>query len=235
MKETLHVVRHAMLVLLLLVAVATPAQTAAEGSVEVTLETTAGTIRLLLYDATPLHRDNFVKLVSMHVYDSVLFHRVIEGFMIQGGDPTSRYAAPGQLLGNGDFDYTVPAEMRLPQIYHRRGSLAMARESDDVNPDRASSACQFYIVWGKTFSDDELDRVQERLDTLYGEPVTLTDEMRAVYKTVGGTPHLDGGYTVFGEVTQGIEVVEAIQRRPTDANDRPLDDVRIVRAVVSKK
>lgn len=227
--------RTTLLTLLLFVAVAVPAQTAAEGSTEVTLETTAGTIRLRLYDATPMHRDNFVKLVSMHVYDSLLFHRVIEDFMIQGGDPTSRYAAPGALLGGGDFDYTVPAEARLPHIFHRRGTLAMAREGDDVNPERASSACQFYIVWGRTFSDADLDAVQERLDTLYGEPVRLTDEMRATYKTIGGTPHLDGGYTVFGEVTEGLDVVETIQRESTDENDRPLADVRIIRATVTKK
>ena len=194
------------------------------------METTVGTIELKLYDETPLHRDNFIQLVKENAFDSLLFHRVIQDFMIQGGDPDSKHAAPGVLLGEGDRPYTLPAEFRLEQgIYHRRGVIASAREGDDVNPERRSSAMQFYIVWGKVFDDEGLDKVQERLDQRTGGSVRLTPEMREVYKTVGGTPHLDGQYTVWGEVVDGLDVVDAIQRVPTDANDRPLEDVRILR------
>ena len=197
----------------------------------VVMETTSGTIVLKLYDETPLHRDNFRSLVAEGAYDSLLFHRVIQNFMIQGGDPESKNAKTGQLLGEGDRDYTVPAEFRLEEgIFHRRGVLAGAREGDDVNPEQRSSAMQFYIVWGKIFDDAGLDKVQERLDNRTGGRVKLTPEMREVYKTVGGTPHLDGQYTVFGEVVSGLDVVDAIQRVPTDENDRPLHDVRILRA-----
>ncbi len=196
----------------------------------VVMETTVGTIELKLYDETPLHRDNFIQLVKENAFDSLLFHRVIQDFMIQGGDPDSKHAAPGVLLGEGDRPYTLPAEFRLEQgIYHRRGVIASAREGDDVNPERRSSAMQFYIVWGKVFDDEGLDKVQERLDQRTGGSVRLTPEMREVYKTVGGTPHLDGQYTVWGEVVDGLDVVDAIQRVPTDANDRPLEDVRILR------
>ena len=197
----------------------------------VVMETTEGTIVLKLYDQTPLHRDNFRSLVAEGAFDSLLFHRVIQDFMIQGGDPDSKYAEPGVLLGEGDRDYTVPAEFRLEDgIFHRRGVLAGAREGDDVNPEQRSSAMQFYIVWGKIFDDAGLDKVQERLDNRTGGRVKLTPEMREVYKTVGGTPHLDGQYTVFGEVVSGLDVVDAIQHVPTDENDRPLTDVRIIKA-----
>ena len=199
--------------------------------VRVVLETTMGNIELKLYDATPLHRDNFLSLVREGAFDSLLFHRVIRDFMIQGGDPYSKYAAPGVLLGEGDKPYTVPAEFRLEEgIFHRRGVLAAAREGDDVNPEQRSSAMQFYIVWGKVFDDEGLARVQERLDARTGGRVKITPEMAEVYKTVGGTPHLDGQYTVFGEVTSGLDVVDAIQQVSTDPNDRPLTDVRILRA-----
>ena len=197
----------------------------------VVMETTEGTIVLKLYDQTPLHRDNFRSLVAEGAFDSLLFHRVIQDFMIQGGDPDSKYAEPGVLLGEGDRDYTVPAEFRLEDgIFHRRGVLAGAREGDNVNPEQRSSAMQFYIVWGKIFDDAGLDKVQERLDNRTGGRVKLTPEMREVYKTVGGTPHLDGQYTVFGEVVSGLDVVDAIQRVPTDEHDRPLTDVRIIKA-----
>ena len=197
----------------------------------VVMETTAGTIVLKLYNETPLHRDNFRALVEEGAYDSLLFHRVIENFMIQGGDPESKHATRGQLLGEGDRNYTVPAEFRLDKgIFHRRGVLAAAREGDDVNPEQRSSAMQFYIVWGKIFDDEGLDKVQQRLDDRTGGRVKLTPEMREVYKTVGGTPHLDGQYTVFGEVVEGLDVVEAIQQVSTDESDRPLHDVRIIRA-----
>lgn len=197
----------------------------------VVLETTMGTIELKLYDATPLHRDNFRNLVREGAYDSLLFHRVIKDFMIQGGDPDSKNAAPGMLLGEGDKPYTVPAEFRLDEgIFHRRGVLAAAREGDDVNPEQRSSAMQFYIVWGRVFDEAGLDQIQERLDRRTGGRVKLTPEMREVYKTTGGTPHLDGQYTVFGEVVSGLDVVDTIQQVATDDNDRPLEDVRIIRA-----
>ena len=197
----------------------------------VVLETTMGSIELKLYDATPLHRDNFKNLVREGDYDSLLFHRVIKDFMIQGGDPDSKNAAPGLLLGEGDKPYTVPAEFRLDEgIFHRRGVLAAAREGDDVNPEQRSSAMQFYIVWGRVFDEAGLDQMQERLDRRTGGSVKLTPEIREVYKTIGGTPHLDGQYTVFGEVVSGLDVVDAIQQVATDENDRPLEDVRIIRA-----
>ena len=202
---------------------------------EVMLETTAGNIRLKLYDSTPLHRDNFLKLVNLHVYDSLLFHRVIKDFMIQCGDPKSKDAAPGVFLGEGDLDWTVEQELRLPQLFHRRGVLAAAREPDEANPYRESSACHFYLAWGKKFTDEELDKMQQRLDTLYGYRVKLTPEMRTAYKNVGGIPHLDGGYTVFGEIVEGLDILEKIQQTPTDKNDRPIDDQRILKAYVMKK
>lgn len=202
-------------------------------NVHVVLETTMGNIELKLYDLTPLHRDNFRTLVKEHAFDSLLFHRVIRDFMIQGGDPDSKYAEPGKVLGDGDRDYTVPAEFRLEDgIFHRRGVLAAAREGDDVNPEQRSSAMQFYIVWGRVFDEEGLDRIQLRLDARTDGRVKLTPEMREVYKTVGGTPHLDGQYTVFGEVVSGLDVVDAIQQVATDTNDRPLTDVRILRAYV---
>ena len=196
-------------------------------------ETTKGTIELKLYNATPLHRDNFLSLVKEGAYDSLLFHRVIKDFMIQGGDPDSKNAAPGALLGEGDRPYTIPAEFRLEEgIFHRCGALAAARESDDVNPEQRSSAMQFYIVWGSVCTDERLDYIQERLDQITGGKVKFTSQMREVYKTVGGTPHLDGQYTVFGEVISGLDVVDLIQQVDTDENDRPLQDVRILRAYV---
>jgi len=199
---------------------------------EVLLETTAGNIRIALFDETPQHRDNFLRLVQEHVYDSLLFHRVIKDFMIQTGDLHSKHAQPGQRLGSGDYNYTVEAEFRLPTLFHRRGMVAMAREGDRVNPERRSSACQFYIVWGRVYNDARLAKVQERLDTT--AHVTLTPAMQEVYKTVGGIPHLDGQYTVFGEVTEGLDVVDRIQQSATDSYDRPLEDIRILRATVTK-
>ena len=181
---------------------------------EVLFETTAGNIRIALYDETPQTRDNFLKITKMGVYDSLLIHRVIKDFMIQSGDTNSKHAKPGQLLGTGDFDYTTEAEFRLPQIFHRRGTIAMARESDKVNPERA--------------------KVQERLDSATQGQVKLTPEMIEAYKTVGGTPHLDGQYTVFGEVIEGMDIIEKIQGVKTDKNDRPLEDIRILKAIVTK-
>ena len=201
---------------------------------EVLFETTEGNIRIALYDETPQTRDNFLKITKMGVYDSLLIHRVIKDFMIQSGDTNSKHAKPGQLLGTGDFDYTTEAEFRLPQIFHRRGVIAMARESDKVNPERRSSACQFYIVWGKVFNDLQIAKIQEKLDSATQGQVKLAPEMIEVYKTIGGTPHLDGQYTVFGEVVEGMDVVEKIQGVETDKNDRPLEDIRILKATVIK-
>ena len=220
-----------LLSLLLAFAVGTNAQDAPKRQ-QVLLETTAGNIRVELYDETPLHRDNFLKLVRLHVYDSLLFHRVIKDFMIQCGDPKSKDAKSGVFLGEGDLDWTVEQELRLPQLFHRRGVLAAAREPDSDNPDRESSACHFYLAWGKTFTDEQLDKMQQRLDTLYGYRVKLTPEMREAYKTVGGIPHLDGGYTVFGNIVEGLDVVDKILQMATDENDRPLEDVRILKATV---
>lgn len=208
--------------------------TAQTSTTEVLLETTEGNIRIALYDETPKHRDNFLKLTKMHVYDSLLFHRVIKDFMIQSGDPNSKNAKPGQQLGTGDFDYTQEPEFRLPQIFHRRGCVAMAREPDIVNPEMRSSACQFYIVWGKRFSSADIEKAQERLDTMTHGRIKLTPEMIKAYKSVGGTPHLDGQYTVFGEVTEGLNIVERIQKAETDDFDRPFEDLRILRATVTK-
>ena len=194
------------------------------------VETTMGTVEFKLYNETPLHRDNFIRLAEEHYFDSLLFHRVIDNFVIQGGDPNSKYAAPGQELGDGEPDWRVPAEFRLDKgIFHHKGVVNAAREGDDTNPDRESCASQFCFMMGSPMTDEQLDRAQARLDRQTGGTVKLTPEMREVYKRVGGSPHLDGQYTVFGEVVSGMEVLEAIQKVATDANDRPLEDVRILR------
>ena len=201
---------------------------------EVVLETSMGNVRIVLHNETPLHRDNFLKLVRDGYYDGNLFHRVISSFMIQTGDSTSRHAQPGAPAGDYSPDYTLPAEIRYPALYHHRGAVAAARESDDVNPEHRSSASQFYIVYGRRFNEDMLDQVQARLDKATKGKVTIPPALREAYYKKGGTPHLDGQYTVFGEVVEGMDVVQAIQNVETDAHDRPLQDVRILRAVVVK-
>ena len=202
---------------------------------EVLIETTMGNIRVQLYNETPLHRDNFLKLVrEHHFYDSLLFHRVIPDFMIQAGDPYSKHAQKGELLGDHSLDYNLPAEIRLPQLFHKRGALAAAREPDEVNPQRESSSSQFYIVYGTKQGEKGLQRAKENLKALFGDSIQMSREMEEQYSTVGGTPHLDGAYTVFGEVTEGMDVVDRIQRVPRDENDRPLDDVRIIKAIITK-
>jgi len=201
---------------------------------QVVLHTTMGDIRIALSDQTPLHRDNFIHLAETHFYDSLLFHRVIKHFMIQGGDPDSRHAEPGAVVGEGDTNYTLPAEFCTPQLYHRRGMVAAAREGDDVNPERRSSGSQFYIVWGKTFSSNDLDEIDQKVQEATHGHTVMTPEMRQTYRKIGGSPHLDGQYTVFGEVVEGLDVVERIQQVFTDDFDRPVDDVRIFRAVVLK-
>ena len=233
MRRTLQSLQ-SLITLLPLITLITLPVSAQTKSTEVLFETTAGNIRIALYDETPQTRDNFLKITKMGIYDSLLIHRVIKDFMIQSGDTNSKHAKPGQLLGTGDFDYTTEAEFRLPQIFHRRGVVAMARESDKVNPERRSSACQFYIVWGKILKDQQLVKIQEKLDSATQGTVKLTPEMIEVYKTVGGTPHLDGQYTVFGEIVEGMDVVEKIQQVQTDKNDRPLEDIRILKATVTK-
>ena len=197
--------------------------------------TPAGVVDMKLYDETPAHRDNFVRLVKNHQYDSLLFHRVIKDFMIQGGDPASKNAVPGELLGEGDLGYTVEAEFMPDLHYHRRGALAAAREGDDVNPSKASSACQFYIVWGKVYTKEQLESYMEWYKQRTGKELNVTPEQFEAYTTVGGTPHLDGGYTVFGEVVKGLEVIETIQNVKCDGNDRPLRDVRIIKMELINK
>ncbi|HOU98701.1 MAG TPA: peptidylprolyl isomerase [Bacteroidales bacterium] len=242
----------------------------------VVIKTQYGLIKIKLYDETPKHRDNFIKLVKEHYYDSLLFHRVINSFMIQGGDPDSKHAQPGQMLGNGGPNYTIPAEF-VPTIYHKRGALAAARESDQVNPTKASSGSQFYIVQGKVFTNDELNYLEQKingtkknqllgqmmntpeyswlktkLDSMIksGNPNAVQDfinetsaiaekelnkagrfhftpEQRKLYTTIGGAPHLDGSYTVFGEVIEGMNVVDSIASVSRDKNDRPINDIRM--------
>ena len=220
----------ASMVVFMAFSVSVSAQNGDDGRTQIMIETTMGNIKVVLYDETPLHSNNFKSLVNRGFYDGVLFHRVINKFMIQAGDSTSRSASPGELLGDATEPYTIPAEIRYPEILHKRGALCMAREGDNVNPQRASSAYQFYIVYGTRFDDKMLDRVQARLDATTGGSVVLSPEVRDVYKRIGGTPHLDGQYTVFGEVVEGIDIVRNIQWVDTDANDRPLTDVRIIKA-----
>ena len=196
---------------------------------DVLLQTSFGDIIVRLSDSTPLHRDNFLSLVKRGFYDSVLFHRVIQNFMIQGGDPDSKHAKPGEPLGEGGPSYRIPAEFRQT-LFHKKGVIAAAR---DNNPEKASSGCQFYIVQGKTFTDGAL----ETLETKRLLRKIPTDQ-REAYKTIGGTPHLDQNYTVFGEVVKGLDVVDKIAATPTskgEDRDRPLSDVKIIKAKLIKR
>lgn len=245
-------------------------------TIQVELKTTLGDIVVKLYNETPQHRDNFVKLVKEGYYNGVLFHRVIKDFMVQTGDGNSKTATKDQMLGNGDPGYTIPAEFVYPQYFHKKGALAAARTGDQVNPERRSSGSQFYIVTGKTYGEAELNMMEENLgfkkkqaifnqlamqhrdeimemqrngdqaglsklqqeliplvEAEYAKaPAKLTAEQRQAYSTIGGTPHLDGEYTVFGEVVSGLEVVDKIQNVQTGVNDRPVDDVKIISAKV---
>ena len=241
------------------------------------IETTLGTIRVKLYNETPQHRDNFIKLAKNDTYNGTLFHRVIKDFMVQAGDPDSKNAPKGKSLGSGDVGYTIPAEFVYPQHFHKKGALSAARQGDDTNPLKASSGCQFYIVTGKVYSDSTLlsmeqQKNQNKVTTifnalaqkqmkeiykmrkandeegLYALQDTLlaqaeeaaakqpdshfTPEQVKAYTTVGGTPHLDGEYTVFGEVVEGIEIVDKIQQVKTDRGDRPEEDVKILKVEV---
>jgi cyclophilin family peptidyl-prolyl cis-trans isomerase len=190
----------------------------AQKATRIKLTTDSGVMIIKLYDSTPLHRDNFVKLVKEGFYDSLLFHRVIQGFMIQGGDPKSKNAPAGIMLGDGGGDMDrIPAEFRRSLI-HKKGVLAAAR---DGNPQKASSACQFYIVEGKTMSDADLNMIEN------SKGIKYTPAQRLVYSTTGGTPFLDMEYTVFGEVESGLEVINKISSVPKDGTDRPLGDIRM--------
>ena len=247
-----------------------------EKRTQVKIETTMGNIVVELYNETPKHRDNFIKLAKEGVYDSTLFHRVIRQFMIQAGDPESKTANDTAQLGGGDVGYTVPAEF-VPKFFHKKGALAAARMGDDVNPERASSGCQFYIVTGRKFRESQLldmagQKNNARMDTLFNqlarkhmkeiyklrkagdenallelqdkleaeayalykeeEPFMFTPEQINAYSTIGGAPHLDGAYTVFGQVLEGMETVEKIEGTKTGKADRPVENVRILKATV---
>ena len=242
----------------------------------VKLETTMGNITVALYIETPKHRDNFIKLVKEGVYDSTLFHRVIKQFMIQAGDPDSKNASDTAMLGSGDVGYTIPAEFN-PKFFHKKGVLAAARQGDDVNPEKASSGCQFYIVTGRKFTEPQLLGMENKIneqreealfdslarqhmkeiykmrkagdnagllelqDTLEAQARELADkeekfrftpEQIKAYSTIGGAPHLDGSYTVFGEVTEGMEVVDNIEIAKTNRADRPIENIRILKASI---
>jgi peptidyl-prolyl cis-trans isomerase B (cyclophilin B) len=200
---------------------------------DVLMKTTMGDMVIRLSDSTPLHRDNFLKLAKLHFYDSLLFHRVINNFMIQGGDPNSKNAEPGKPLGMGGLNYTVPAEFR-PSLFHKKGVIAAARTGDNVNPQKASSSCQFYIAQGKIFTDAGLDSVETF--RLGGKKIPGT--WREVYKTLGGIPHLDQNYTVYGEVINGMEVIDNIASVETSKGadkDRPVKDVRILETKLIKR
>ena len=239
----------------------------------VKIETMLGDIVVRLYDETPIHRDNFVKLAKEGYYDGTLFHRVIKNFMIQGGDPDSKGAPAGKMLGVGGPDYTLQAEIQ-DGLFHKRGALAAARQGDEVNPERRSSGSQFYIVWGQVYNENQLRQfskqlriqkvqdvfhalasdhraeimqmrreknragLQELQDKLVAEAESqvgsdgLTENQMKLYSTIGGTPHLDGQYTVFGEVEEGLDVVELIQGSATGRADRPLDDIEMRMVVI---
>ena len=240
-----------------------------DGSTKIVIITEYGDIELELYDKTPQHRDNFVKLVKEGYYDGILFHRVIKDFMIQGGDPDTKNAEPGAMLGRGGPNYKVPAEF-VPEYIHKRGALAAARQGDNINPEKASSGSQFYIVHGRVFNDEQLNQVEVQMgqgearqmfskyvkeeedamqkagetvdpevaqekaaerasEYLKNNPYRMKSEHRELYKTIGGTPHLDSEYTVFGQVIKGMEVVDKIAELETDGNDRPKNDVKIKR------
>jgi cyclophilin family peptidyl-prolyl cis-trans isomerase len=210
--------------LLLLVCLSLASLSFAKKPTRIAIQTEYGKIVLELYDNTPLNRDNMIKLAKQHYYDSTLFHRVIPNFVIQGGDPDSKHAKPGQMLGDGDLGYRVPAEINDTD-FHKRGALGVAR---DNTPDKSGSACQFYIVTGKKCTDADLDAMEKRIGRKF------SPAQREVYKTQGGVPHLDGNYTVFGEVVEGMDVVDKISNVKRDAHDRPVEDVHMISVRVIK-
>lgn len=194
----------------------------------VKIETDSGTIVVRLSDKTPLTTANFLKLVKQHFYDGLLFHRVIPGFMIQGGDPDSKNAPAGKVLGEGGLGYTVPAEFDTT-LFHQKGAIAMARENDDVNPKKASSSTQFYLVEGRTFTDIEMNQIEDKFK------IKIPESHREIYRTVGGAPFLDMNYTVFGQTVKGLDVIDKIAHVQRDKNDRPLHDIHMKISVMKKK
>lgn len=194
---------------------------------QVLLKTTFGDIVIALYEVTPAHKANFEKLVNEKFYDGVLFHRIIKGFMIQCGDPDSKTAKPGQRLGSGDVGYTIPAEF-VSTRFHKRGAVAAARMGDNVNPQKASSGCQFYIVDGTVYDNDRMNMIAQRTGK------TFSPEQMEAYTTIGGAPFLDGDYTVFGEVVKGMEIVDKIAEQQKDGADRPVEDIKILSATIIK-
>jgi len=194
----------------------------------VVIETTKGTIKIKLYEETGMHKDNFMKLVSDGYYDGILFYRVIKGFMIQAGDPDSKNAKPGQALGSSGPGYTIPAEI-YANLYHKKGAVAAARQGDNINPNRESSGSQFYIVHGKKYTPDQLKSMENS-----NKHIRFTEEQIRDYTTLGGTPHLDYTYTVFGEVIEGLNIVDAIAQVLTDERNRPIENVSIIKAYLLK-
>lgn len=204
-----------------------PQQQEENGPTKVKFETTLGNFTLILYDETPLHKANFIKLVEDNYYQDILFHRIIKNFMVQTGDPDSKTAKPGQLLGNGGPGYTIPAEFN-DSLYHKRGAVAAARTADQVNPQKASSGSQFYIVDGQKWTTNQLKQIENQ----YG--LKFSDKQIETYTTIGGVPYLDQQYTVFGEVIEGMEVIDNIASQKKDYNDRPLEDIKIISAKIIK-
>lgn len=196
-----------------------------EKETQVLIKTTAGDIKIKLYNETPKHRDNFIKLAQSGFYDSLLFHRVIKNFMIQGGDPNSKHAAKGQQLGTGDPGYTIPAEIN-PKFIHKKGALSAARKGDEVNPNKESSGSQFYIVQGTKVDSVHLKSMEN--NTSSQKKFKYTADQYKIYSTIGGTPHLDMSYTVFGEVTEGLDIIDKIANVPCNGANRPLEDIRIL-------
>ncbi len=214
-----HSIRSYCLLVFCLLSLGSTAQNRKRKDYVVSVTTDYGPMTLVLYDQTPKHKANFIRLVDQRFYDGLLFHRIIESFMVQGGDPESRTPVAGTALGNGDVGYTVPAEF-VPSLFHKKGVLAAAR---DNNPAKASSGCQFYIVQGRVWDDAGLQKQIERIKGANGH--VPTPEQQQVYKTVGGTPHLDGNYTVFGQVIDGLSVVDSIAKQPRDERNRPTIDI----------
>ena len=194
----------------------------------VKIDTDSGTMVVKLSNKTPQTTANFLKLVNEHFYDGLLFHRVVKGFMIQGGDPDSKDAAHGKVLGEGRLKYTIPAEIDT-SLFHQKGAIAMARESDDVNPKKESSATQFYIVEGRTFTNNEMDKIEEKFKIL------IPESHRAIYRSVGGAPFLDMNYTVFGQVVDGLDVIDKIAHAAKDEHNRPLQDIHMKISIMKKK